>query len=91
MARMHDGFIFIVHDKLKSKDGKAFMEVNIEEKELVICKHCKHRSSVICNNIEFYECEHLRYKGTKCGVSDDWFCADGELEEEYHGNDHDPA
>lgn len=46
--------------------------------EVVRCKDCKHRTRRICNNIEFWECNHLRYEIAKCGVTDDWFCADGE-------------
>lgn len=50
----------------------------IDMRPLVLCKDCKHRTRRICNNIELWECEHIRYKQTKCGVTDDWFCADGE-------------
>ena len=46
--------------------------------ETVRCKDCKYRTKQICNNIEFWECNHIRYGLTKCGVTDDWFCADGE-------------
>jgi hypothetical protein len=49
-----------------------------EQPEIIRCKDCKHRTKRVCNNLEFYECEHLRYQQTKCGVTDDWFCADGE-------------
>lgn len=46
--------------------------------ELVRCKDCKHRTRRTCNNVEFWECNHIRYELVKCGVTDDWFCADGE-------------
>ena len=38
--------------------------------EVVRCKDCKHRDK--------YECNYISLGGTKCGVTDDWFCADGE-------------
>lgn len=41
--------------------------------EVVRCKDCKHR--------EQYDCNHITLGGTKCGVTDDWFCADGERKE----------
>lgn len=40
--------------------------------EVVRCKDCKHRNE--------YECNKLSHSGTKVGVTDDWFCADGERE-----------
>ena len=55
--------------------------------EIVRCRDCIYRTKRVCNRLEFYECEHLRYQQTKCGVTDDWFCADGrrmaENEERY--------
>lgn len=50
--------------------------------DIVFCKECKHREKYPCDEIEFYECSHLRLYGTKVGVEDDWFCADGEREGE---------
>lgn len=41
--------------------------------EVVRCKDCKHR--------EQYDCNNIMLDGTKCGVTDDWFCADGERKE----------
>lgn len=46
--------------------------------DIVFCKECKNREKYPCNEITFYECSHLRLYGTKVGVEDDWFCADGE-------------
>ena len=43
MARMPDGFVFIT--KLsgpKVKDCKCYADVSIDERELVMCKNCKH-------------------------------------------------
>lgn len=37
---------------------------------VVRCKDCKHRDG--------YECDKLSHSGTKVGVADNWFCADGE-------------
>ena len=67
---------------LKIKEGHEYI-VKIGEKinfdgsfptesvtELVRCKDCKHRNG--------YECNHIMLGNTKCGVKDDWFCADGE-------------
>lgn len=50
----------------------------IDAVSVVRCKECKNREKYPCDEIEFYECSHLRLYGTKCGVTDDWFCADGE-------------
>lgn len=49
---------------------------------LVLCKDCKHRTKRVCDKIEFYECDHIGYQQTKCGVTDDWFCADGERKDD---------
>jgi len=54
----------------------------IRQPEIVRCKDCKHRTSWVCNNLEFWECEHLRYELVKWGVTDDWFCADGKRKDE---------
>ena len=37
---------------------------------VVRCKDCKHR--------DHYECNNIMLGKTRCGVTDDWFCADGE-------------
>ena len=41
---------------------------------VVRCKDCKNRNR--------YECDHFRLGETKCGVTDDWYCADGERRED---------
>ena len=41
--------------------------------EVVRCKDCIHR--------EKYECNHIMLGSTKLGVTDDYFCADGERKE----------
>lgn len=53
----------------------------IDAVSVVRCKDCKNREKYPCGEIEFYECSHLRLYGTKVGVEDDWFCADGERKE----------
>ena len=42
MARMPDGLVLITKvSGPKVKDGKAFADVSIDERELVMCKNCK--------------------------------------------------
>lgn len=42
MARMPDGFVFIIKvSRPKVKDGKAFADVSIDKRELVMCKNCE--------------------------------------------------
>lgn len=60
------------------KHGAGDYEWSDNHGELVRCKDCKHRTKRVCDKIEFYECDHIGYQQTKCGVTDDWFCADGE-------------
>lgn len=43
------------------------------DSEIVRCKDCIHRDK--------YECNNITLGGTKCGVTDDWYCADGERRE----------
>ena len=68
----------------ESKTDEIWMKValdsapTIDAVSVVRCKDCKNREKYPCDEIEFYECSHLRLYGTKCGVTDDWFCADGE-------------
>lgn len=42
----------------------------VDAVEVVRCKDCKHRKE--------YNCDRLSVDGTKVGVNEDWFCADGE-------------
>lgn len=68
MARFPDGWVFIpTVNGPKVKEGKAFTEVSVEERELVMCKSCK------CYNGKIGYC----YKGGM-GVVPDFYCADGE-------------
>ena len=62
-------------------DNKGLIHRREVGQELVRCKECKHREKYPCDHITFYECSHLRLYGTKFGVEDDFFCADGERRE----------
>lgn len=43
MARMPDGFVIIMNvSSPKMKDGKCYADVSVEERELVMCRNCKH-------------------------------------------------
>ncbi len=43
MARMPDGFVFITNvSGPKVKDGQAYADVSVEERELVMCKNCRY-------------------------------------------------
>ena len=52
--------------------------------EIIRCKDCKYRYKMACHKAEFYECSHIGLTSTKTGnithvgVTDDFFCADGE-------------
>ena len=75
MARMPDGFVFITKvSGPKVKDGKAFADVTIDERELVMCRSCRHYNTACCSEgCGWCESRNL-------GTWDEWFCADGEVE-----------
>lgn len=74
MARMPDGFVFITKvSGPKVKDGKAFADVTIDERELVMCRSCKHRF-IDGDNVRVARCE-LNHNEL---MPDEWYCADGE-------------
>lgn len=59
----------------------------IDAVEVVHCKDCKYRYKMACHKAEFYECSHIGLtsktgKITHVGVTDDFFCADGEKKDE---------
>ena len=70
MARMIDGLILIA----KSKNKKT--SVIFDQRELVMCRNCKHYNTTFCG-AGFGWCERLDR-----GTNDNWFCADGEREHE---------
>ena len=72
MARMLDGFVFITKvSGPKVKDGKAFADVTIDERELVMCRSCRHYNTACCSEGCGW-CENRNV-----GTWDEWFCADG--------------
>ena len=80
MARMPDGFVFITKvSGPKVKDGKAFADVSIDERELVMCKNCKHwwEANELCTHqrhVHGTVCAH------ECKATD--YCSDGERRDE---------
>lgn len=78
MARFPDGWVFIPHVKgPRKKDGQLVVTVSVDEKELVMCEHCKYRWTNMC----------IPYKGGQ-ETANDWYCADGE-EDEYEDQEAD--
>ena len=72
MARMPDGFVFITNvSGPKVKDGQAYAEVSLEERELVMCKNCERRYTSLCR----------MYVGNQ-ETEDEWFCSDGKRRRE---------
>lgn len=77
MARFPDGWVLILHvGAPKTEDGQITVDVGVEEKELVMCKHCKYRWTIMC----------VPYRGGQ-ETADDWYCADGEEEDSNGEND----
>ena len=50
--------------------------------EIVRCRECVHRVKYHCDEIEFFECDHIGTGKTRIGVTDNWFCADGKRRED---------
>ena len=66
MARFPDGWIILIRsDKPTFKGGTV--TIPAEDRELIMCKHCKHGTGRKC-----YEVLEGEWRG------DNWFCADGE-------------
>ena len=61
-------------DENRAMQKAISMLPTIDAVPVVRCKDCKHR--------EQYECNYIMLGNTKCGVTDDWFCADGERKED---------
>ena len=79
--KIPDGQVLIFHDNHGQK-------VDVEVKELVLCKNCKHRPTETDDEDMEYEfpdekcpcqCEDCWYSWMP---KDDWFCAEGERKEE---------
>lgn len=80
MARFPDGWVFIPHvEGPKKEDGQLVVTVNVDEKELVMCKHCRYRwDSIGC-----------RMYSEGMSTPDNWYCADGEKEDEHEDQEAD--
>lgn len=78
MARFPDGWVFIPRvSGPKVKDGKCYADVSVEERELVMCRHCRHWDV----DWEIVGDKHF------CPVMDhctepEFFCADGKRRDE---------
>ena len=79
MARMPDGFVFITNvSGPKVKDGQAYADVGVEERELVMCKNCKWwDKDQTTDGINGF-CPN-----TGCCEEPDFYCADGERRQEH--------
>lgn len=64
MAKLPDGWVFI------PKPVKG-ITIDIEQRELVMCKNCKHRDP------EDHKCDCGHDIQWQLPRADDWFCADG--------------
>lgn len=85
MARMPDGFVFITKvSGPKVKDGKAFADVSIDERELVMCRNCKHGTPTKNARGEaVIKCEEICWLCRLPRLMEpDWYCADGERRDE---------
>lgn len=71
MARMPDGFVFLIDaDGPIIEGGKAVVNIGLDKKELVMCKNCK-----------YWQRRNLNYN--VCDIIDrhteaNWYCASGE-------------
>ena len=68
MARMPDGFVAITNVDRKG------IKVDIETKELVMCKNCKHRDP----EDRKCDCGGMPFDTQIFPVPDDWYCPLGE-------------
>lgn len=81
MMKIPDGYVVLFHDN----HGK---DVDVEVKNLVLCKNCKHRPKGTGANhdLEFPDyvcpCQNADDDWYSWKPNDDWFCADGERGDE---------
>ena len=76
MARMPDGFVFITNvSGPKVKDGHAYADVSVEERELVMCKNCRHYDTEPYGDVMFC------YQGLGWTEPED-YCSKGERGDE---------
>ena len=72
MARFPDGYVLIMNPtETKLENGNVVINIHVDEKELVMCKHCKLRRNPI-------KCQ-IYAEGMS--TPDNWYCADGEKED----------
>lgn len=80
MAVFPDGWVFIPRIRgPERKDGQLVVTVSVDKKELVMCKHCKHRWDPI----------RCQMYSEGMSTPDDWYCADGEKEDEHEDQEAD--
>lgn len=71
MARFPDGYVMIVTPtETKLENGNVVINVDVDNRELVMCKHCKYAQHDVMFKSDIW-CEGIRRRP-------DWFCADGE-------------
>lgn len=70
----------VIYDGIKQE---ICNQPTIDAVEVVRCRDCKYRYKMACHKAEFYECSHIGLTSetgniTHVGVTDDFFCADGQ-------------
>ena len=80
-----------IKDDAKNNKIKNIFIGSKEFVNVVRCKDCKYRYKMACHKAEFYECSHIGLTSetgniTHVGVTDDFFCADGERREDWIRN-----
>ena len=71
MAKIPDGWLVITHVDRKG------IKIDMEMKELVMCKNCKHRDP----EDRKCDCGGMPWNTQAFPVPDDWFCPYGEKED----------
>lgn len=71
MAKIPDGWLAITHVDRKG------IKIDMEMKELVMCKNCKHRDP----EDRKCDCGGMPWNTQAFPVPDDWFCPYGEKED----------
>lgn len=90
MARFPDGWVFIPHVRGPSlEDGQLVVTVSVDEKELVMCKHCKHGRPCKGYTRPYIACMKKDQFSEDRYNPEDWFCADGEKEDEHEDREAD--
>ena len=81
--KVFDGLVFIAHPNPKG------ISIDLEERELVMCKNCKHRQEYIpgpyrdaSGRIQSPKHRNICMRGNRKDPEDDWWCADGAKRDE---------